>query len=576
MKILLVCHSFNSLSQRVFVELTQQKHRVSVEFDINDETSIEAVRLAKPDLIIAPFLKRAIPEQIWQNHLCWIIHPGVPGDRGPSALDWAILKNKKQWGVTLLQANNVMDGGDIWAYANFQMPENCSKASLYRHQVSDAAIDALNLALSRLNNPDFKPQKLNYDDNYVTGKQHELVTQKHRQINWFKDNSEIIKRKIHSGDGFPGVLSCFYQREFFVYDVRDEQKRQGKAGEIIAKSETAICVATIDAALWIGHLREKNNKFPFKLPAAMLLKEEIAFLDTINPTEETAYQEIKFVQQKQIGYLYFDFYNGAMSTKQCQNLLKALIEAKNQNVKIIVLMGGKDFWSNGMNLNVIEASESAADESWNNINVMDDLAKEIILTEKQIIISAIQGNTAAGGVFLARAADQVWAREGVILNPHYKDMGNLYGSEYWTYLLAKYTGNENTQRISQARLPMGIDEAEQLGLVDRKINTKQQSFKSAFEYTFEEPFEKKVKQYAEILVASDNFNDLLSNKKRQRKIDEENKPLDNYRTEELQKMKQNFYGFDPSYHVARYNFVYKVPKSRTPITIASHRNKKTF
>ena len=38
-------------------------------------------------------------------------------------------------------------------------------------------------------------------------------------------------------------------------------------------------------------------------------------------------------------------------------------------------------------------------------------------------------------------------------------------------------------------------------------------------------------------------------------------------------MQLNFYGFDPSYHVARYNFVRKVPKSRTPLTIARHRDR---
>jgi putative two-component system hydrogenase maturation factor HypX/HoxX len=36
-------------------------------------------------------------------------------------------------------------------------------------------------------------------------------------------------------------------------------------------------------------------------------------------------------------------------------------------------------------------------------------------------------------------------------------------------------------------------------------------------------------------------------------------------------MRLNFYGFDPSYHVARYNFVCKVPKSRTPFHLAGHR-----
>ena len=44
-----------------YAELEAAGHEVSVEFDINDAVSIEAVRLWQPELIIAPFLKRAIP-----------------------------------------------------------------------------------------------------------------------------------------------------------------------------------------------------------------------------------------------------------------------------------------------------------------------------------------------------------------------------------------------------------------------------------------------------------------------------------------------------------------------------------
>mgnify|MGYP003405266328 FL=1 len=39
-------------------------------------------------------------------------------------------------------------------------------------------------------------------------------------------------------------------------------------------------------------------------------------------------------------------------------------------------------------------------------------------------------------------------------------------------------------------------------------------------------------------------------------------------------MKLNFYGFDSSYHVARHAFVTKVPRSRTPLWLAKHREKK--
>src|SRR3990167_7711040 len=87
MRILFLTHSFNILTQRLYAELTQQGHDVSIEFDINDAVTLEAVKLFHPDLIVAPYLRRAIPEAIWRHHLCLVVHPGVKGDRGPSALD---------------------------------------------------------------------------------------------------------------------------------------------------------------------------------------------------------------------------------------------------------------------------------------------------------------------------------------------------------------------------------------------------------------------------------------------------------------------------------------------------------
>ena len=44
MRILLLTHAFNSLTQRLFVELTRSGTSVSVEFDINDRVTEEAVR----------------------------------------------------------------------------------------------------------------------------------------------------------------------------------------------------------------------------------------------------------------------------------------------------------------------------------------------------------------------------------------------------------------------------------------------------------------------------------------------------------------------------------------------------
>jgi putative two-component system hydrogenase maturation factor HypX/HoxX len=36
-------------------------------------------------------------------------------------------------------------------------------------------------------------------------------------------------------------------------------------------------------------------------------------------------------------------------------------------------------------------------------------------------------------------------------------------------------------------------------------------------------------------------------------------------------MRMNFYGFDPSYHIARHRFVHRTPLAWTPLHLAAHR-----
>lgn len=56
-----------------------------------------------------------------------------------------------------------------------------------------------------------------------------------------------------------------------------------------------------------------------------------------------------------------------------------------------------------------EAADSPADESWRNINAIDDVARDIIMTTDRLVAAALRSGAGAGGVFLALAADEVWA-----------------------------------------------------------------------------------------------------------------------------------------------------------------------
>ena len=95
----------NSLSQRMALELTKRQHNIQVN-EINEPS--EMIHLAEhvqPDLILCPFLTKRIPEEVYSNTRipCWIVHPGIEGDRGASSIDWALYDREDEWGVTVLQ-----------------------------------------------------------------------------------------------------------------------------------------------------------------------------------------------------------------------------------------------------------------------------------------------------------------------------------------------------------------------------------------------------------------------------------------------------------------------------------------
>ena len=278
---------------------------------------------------------------------------------------------------------------------------------------------------------------------------------------------------------------------------------------------------------------------------------EIA-LDSSLLADQT-YREIAYEERADVGYLRFDFYNGAMSTEQCRRLRAAYAHARTRGTRVIVLLGGHDYFSNGIHLNVIEAAEDPGAESWRNLNAIDDLVHDIVDTDSHLVISALAGDAAAGGVPLALAADYVVAREDIVLNPYYRHMGDLYGSEYWTYLLPRRIGARLTARLTGPPFnPLGTREAVKIGLLDAVLRTHLEDFRTD------------VRALAERIARDGLYRARLEDKRRRRAHDERLKPLHAYRDEELAQCLECFFGPDPSYHEARRRFVYK---GQTPRTI---------
>ncbi len=364
------------------------------------------------------------------------------------------------------------------------------QVSLYRHEVRRAAVDAVVEAVSECRRR--APEPLGPRDPRVTGRARPLhdAGRARDRLDGRPDRRPSCA-SIRAAEGHPGVLDTLDGAAGPpLRRPPRETALRGRPGDIVAQRHGAICRATVDGAVWITHLKPRaapaGRLQAAGRPRARARRQHAS----TRPRSRVAphallrggstYREIAYEERDGVGYLRFDFYNGAMSTDQCRRLLDAFRYARSRReTRVIVLEGGDDFFSNGIHLNVIEAAADPASESWANLVAIDDVVREVIETGSHLVVSALAGDAAAGGVPLALAADHVVAREDVVLNPYYAHMGGLFGSEYWTYLLPRRVGAATTARLTSAPFEaIGTGEAVELGLLDDAYGATAEAFRA--------------------------------------------------------------------------------------------------
>ncbi|WP_030436638.1 enoyl-CoA hydratase-related protein [Actinoplanes subtropicus] len=551
MRILLLVTAFNGLSQRTWCALREAGHEVGVLFATSEGDTIKGVAAAKPDLIICPFLKERVPARVWQRWRTVIIHPGPVGDRGPSSLDWAITEGARSWGVTALQAVEEMDAGPIWATRTFAVPdEPPRKSSLYGGPVADAALECVFEVVEKAQDPAFTPVPADQ------ARPRPPMRQADRAFDW-GDPTEQIVRKIRAADGAPGVRAELGGLPIFGYDAVPGLGRAGRPGQLLSRRQGAVLVGTGDGSVWLGHVRAadpSHGRAGIKLPATTLLGARLRGVPHsplppgAEPEHPAAYRQISYRRAGPVGWLTFDFYNGAMAPGHCRRLAAGLRHAAGQDTEVLVLRGGTDAFSNGIHLNVIEASPDPASAAWANIRAMNEVCREIIMCTRQVVIAAYAGSAGAGGVMLGLGADIVAARDGIVLNPYY-DIG-LYGSELHTFTLPRRVGPERAQQLLDDKVPLSCPAARAIGLVDEVGPRDPDAYG----------------EWLQALAERESDGRTARNRRQQkaRRLAAERVPLEVYEARELAEMSRDMYADRSGFARERHAFVRKVKPAATP------------
>eukprot|EP00448_Togula_jolla_P025013 CAMPEP_0170578108 /NCGR_PEP_ID=MMETSP0224-20130122/5283_1 /TAXON_ID=285029 /ORGANISM="Togula jolla, Strain CCCM 725" /LENGTH=881 /DNA_ID=CAMNT_0010901061 /DNA_START=196 /DNA_END=2841 /DNA_ORIENTATION=- len=548
-------------------------HKILVHIAKSSQDMVEVKKAFKPDVIICPFLTKRIPVEIYEDSAvpCLIVHPGVEGDRGISSIDWAMMHRMPEWGVTVLQAAEEMDAGDIWSTETFKVDlsdRTLTKSSFYRRYCIPAARTAVVNALKKYQNNE-SPRPLDYSNPTVHGRLMPTMKQMDRAVDFERMRAEEVWHRIRCADGSPGVATTISGVEVLAFGAHVEftgasispGRVSPSPGELIGKRHNAVLVRCAqDTAVWISHMKRPGHG-QFKLPATEVLGQSVVGhlpeLQLADPLEvpfgdtPKTFADCWYSRRQSAIYVHWEFYNGAMSTLQCRRLSNLIrFAGKDPNSEVVVLMGGRHIFSNGIDLYSIEASVDTTRESMRNILAIDEVVKSIFTIRSKVTISVFRGNAGAGGVMMGLATDRVIANRDSLFNPHYKGM-NLFGSEYWTHFLPARVGVEKAQQLTEQLLPIGARHAQRIYLVDDVFNSRASS------QSVDEIVAERVSRLHAPLWA-ESMNSMLA-----RKSNDDIKFLAEHKYYEISKMTENF--ADVGYHIARHRFCTKAPSMSTTL-----------
>ncbi|KAI5236596.1 ClpP/crotonase [Aureobasidium subglaciale] len=613
MKILLLCTAHNSLSQRLYLTLVPN-HEITIEYALSAETMIEAVRMAHPHLVICPFLTSAVPTEIYTRYMTLVVHPGAPGDGGPSALDFIIMgedgtddnlervmskdiwseHGRTHWAVTVLQAIAEYDAGPVWAFEQFRLDiddHHLTKSSLYRGDVTRAAVSATLAALDRVQlafqeqvtriigdtddwsraaskleaNAEYKTASVTTSERFHGGHTAPLPFLKaaQRDFDISRHSARMISRLIRASDSQPGCLTKFFGPSLYIYGgfVEDGQHMSNisvKPGRIIGTRNDGVCFKTVDnKGIWITHARRVKKRTDASLwpkaPAVLLFAElGIIDLEKLPQFLPSLPADFSRVEYSTFQEISVEFEYIATGQRV------AYLTFDFYNGAMIVLLGGS-YFSNGIHLNVIEAASDPAYESWTNINAMDDVVLLLLQdfsAHNITTISTLRGNAAAGGVALAAAADYVIAGDNVVINPAYRALG-LFGSEYHTLTYPGRVGHNAARHLIRDMLPISAQQAKDIGLVDVVLPGHGTSLDEA------------IHTHVSAIIST-----RLSLGIWKRALDLSPLTLATTRMLELAEMAKDFWSpRSLRYHFRRRDFARKIKPSKTPLRFAQHRRK---
>ena len=223
----------------------------------------EEFRALNPDLQVMAFVTLFVPEEFLNipTHGSIQYHPSLlPAYRGPSAINWPIIKGETETGLSIFWPDNGLDTGDVLLQKKTPIGPTDTLGSVYFDRLFPMGVEAMLEAIDLVKAG--KAPRLKQDDTKASYEGR--CGPDNARIDWGKPWSEI-DRLIRGCNPQPGAWCALAGKTVKIFEAkplpaRDPKGIGGKMGEIAAVEGDGFTVVCADGRFKVARVQADGPK----------------------------------------------------------------------------------------------------------------------------------------------------------------------------------------------------------------------------------------------------------------------------------------------------------------------------
>ena len=230
---------------------------------LKDGQARDTMKALDVDIGVMAFVLQFAPQDFVKipKHGTIQYHPSLlPKYRGPSSINWPIIKGETKTGLTIFRPNDGLDEGEVILQKETPVSEDDTLGSVYFDRLFPMGVAAM----------------LEAADLVVAGKHNELVQDESQasyegwcraaeaKIHW-NNHVDYIHNLIRGCDPAPGAWTTLAGKKVQLFGSRKHLTRtfgavKGKPGEIATVTESALFVTAQGGQIEVAKLKHEDGK----------------------------------------------------------------------------------------------------------------------------------------------------------------------------------------------------------------------------------------------------------------------------------------------------------------------------